>query len=183
MKDYHELYWKCDVLLLLRDVFEKFRNSSLKNYGLCPNHYLSAPALSWDEMLNMTKVELELWMLTCICSVRGGVSYISKRYSKASNKYLKSYDPKQKWKHIIYLGANNLYRYAMSKFLPTGGFKWIEPKEFDMNKYTKNSTKGYVLEVDLEYPKESRKLHNDFPLAPGRKNRCCLVIIKNCWSL
>ena len=131
-------------------------------------------------MLNMTKVELELWMLTCICSVRGGVSYISKRCSKASNKYLKSYDPKQESKHIIYLDVNNLYRYAMSKFLPTGGFKWIEPKEFDMNKYTKISIKGYVLEVDLEYPKELRKLENDFPLAPGRKKRCCLVIIKNC---
>ena len=45
MKDYHELYLKCDVLLLA-DVFEKFRNNSLKNYGLCPCHYLSKPGLS-----------------------------------------------------------------------------------------------------------------------------------------
>ena len=59
MKDYQDLYLKCGVLLLA-DVFEKFRNNSLKNYGLCPSHYLSAPALSWDAMLNMTKVELEL---------------------------------------------------------------------------------------------------------------------------
>ena len=59
MKDYHDLYLKCDVLLLAV-LFAKFRNNSLKNYGLCPSHYLSAPALSWDEMLNMTKVELEL---------------------------------------------------------------------------------------------------------------------------
>ena len=57
MKDYNDLYVKCDVLLL-RDVFEKFRNSSLKNYVLCPSHYLSAPALSWDAMLNMTKIKL-----------------------------------------------------------------------------------------------------------------------------
>ena len=56
MKDYHDLHLKCDVLLLA-DVFEKFRNNSLKNYGLCPSHYLSAPLLSWDAMLNMTKVE------------------------------------------------------------------------------------------------------------------------------
>ena len=40
-KDYHDLYLKCDVLLLA-DVFEKFRNNSLKNYGLCRSHYLSA---------------------------------------------------------------------------------------------------------------------------------------------
>ena len=59
MKDYHNLYLKFDVLLLA-DVFGKFRSNSLKNYGLCPSHYLSALALSWDAMLNMTKVELEL---------------------------------------------------------------------------------------------------------------------------
>ena len=54
MNDYHDLYLKCDVLLL-----EKFRNNSLKNYGLCTSHYLSAPALSWDALLNMRKVDLE----------------------------------------------------------------------------------------------------------------------------
>ena len=59
MKDYYDLNLKCDVLLLA-DVFEKFRNNSIKSYGLCPSHYLSAPALSWDAMLNMTKVKLEL---------------------------------------------------------------------------------------------------------------------------
>ena len=59
MKDYHDLYLKCDVLLLA-DVFEKFRSNSLKNYGLCSSHYLSAPALSWDAILNITKVELKL---------------------------------------------------------------------------------------------------------------------------
>ena len=37
-----------------------FRNNSLKNYGLCPSHYLRAPGLSWDAMLKMTKIELEL---------------------------------------------------------------------------------------------------------------------------
>ena len=46
--------------LLLADVFEQFRNNSLKNYGLCPSHYLSVTALNWDAVLNMTKVELEL---------------------------------------------------------------------------------------------------------------------------
>ena len=59
MKDYQDLYLKCDVLLLA-DVYEKFRNNRLKNYGLFPSHYLGAPALYWNVMLNMTKVELEL---------------------------------------------------------------------------------------------------------------------------
>ena len=65
MKDYYDLHLKCD-LSLLADVFEKFRNNCLKNYGLCSGHYLSAPALSWDAILNMTKVKLELvQILTC----------------------------------------------------------------------------------------------------------------------
>ena len=127
MKDDIDLYLKCDVLLLA-NVFEKIRNNRLKNYGLCPSHYLSAPALSWGAMLNMKKVELELipdldMYIFFEKGKRGGVSYISNRYSKANNKYLKSYDPKQESKHIIYLDANNLYVYAMSKFLPTSSFK------------------------------------------------------------
>ena len=80
--------------------------------------------------------------------------------------YIKSYDQKQDSKHITYLDANNLYGYAMSKFFPTSGFKCIDPKKFEWNKYTSNSSKGCVLEVDLEYPKESRELHNDYRLAP-----------------
>ena len=51
----------------------------------------------------------------------------------------------------------------MSKSFPTSGFKWIDPKEFDLNKYTSNSPKGCV-----EYPKDSQKLHNDYPLAPDK---------------
>ena len=134
IKDYRDLYLKC-AALLLADVFEKFRNNSLKNYGLCPSHYLSAPALSWDAMLNMTKVELELipdpnMYIFFEKGTRGGVSYISNRYSKANNKYLKSCELKQESKHIIYSDANHLYGYAMSKFLSTSGFKWIDTKKF-----------------------------------------------------
>ena len=126
MKDYHDLYLKCDVLLLA-NVFEKFKNESLKNYGLCLSHYLSAQALSWDVILNMTKVKLDFIPdpdMFFEKGTRGGVSYISNRYSKANNKYLKSYDPKQELKHIIYLDANNnLYGYAMSEFLPISRLK------------------------------------------------------------
>ena len=90
---------------MLADVFEKFRNKSLKNHGLYLSHYLSAPALSWDAILNMTKGELELiqdpdMYIFFEKGIRGRVSYISNRYSKANNNYLKSYDPKQESKHI-----------------------------------------------------------------------------------
>ena len=62
---------------------------------------------------------------------------------------------------------NNLYGYAMSQFLSTSAFKWIDPKEFDLNKYTSISLKGCFLEGDLS-PKELHKLHNDYPLAPDK---------------
>ena len=64
----------------------------------------------------------------------------------------------------------------MSKFLPTSRFKWIDPKEFELNKYTSNSSKVCVREVDLEYPKELRELRSDFSLPPGKietKEKCC----------
>ena len=52
MKNYHDLYLKCDILSL-GDIFEKFRNNSLANYGICPSHHLRAPALGWNVMLYM----------------------------------------------------------------------------------------------------------------------------------
>ena len=56
----------------------------------------------------------------------------------------------------------------MSKFLATNGFKWIDLKDFDSNKYNNNSWTGSVLGVDFEYLKESCKLNNDFHLVPDK---------------
>ena len=79
---------------------KKFRNNSLKNYGLCPSHYLSAPGLGWDATLKMKKIEPELITYPHMCifftnGSRGGISCISNKYSKDNNKYLISYGPKQ----------------------------------------------------------------------------------------
>ena len=121
-------------------------------------------------MLKMTKIKLEFIVdsedmyMFFEKGRRGGISYISNRYSKANYKYLNSYEPKQESKLIIYLDAHNLYGYAMSKFLPTSRSIWID-HEFELNKYTSNTSKGWVLKVDLEYLKELRELHNDYPLA------------------
>ena len=113
IQNFRNLHLKYDILLL-DDVFEKCRNNNLRNYGLLPSHFLGAPALSWDAMLNMEKVELELipdpdMYIVFEKGTKGGVSYISNRYSKANNKYLKSYDPNQESKHITYLDSNNFY--------------------------------------------------------------------------
>ena len=106
MKDYQKLYLKCDFLLLA-DAFKKFRNKSLKNYGLCLSHYLNTPGLIWDAILKMAKIKLELipdpgMYIFFDKGTKGGISYISNRYSKANNKYLKSYDRKQEPKHYIF---------------------------------------------------------------------------------
>ena len=105
IKDYHDLYLKCDVLLST-DVFEKFRNNSLKNYGLCLSDYFSAPGLSSDSMLKTTKIELELMpnpdmYIFLEKGTRGEILYIFIRYSKATNKYLKYYHWKEEAEHII----------------------------------------------------------------------------------
>ena len=79
MKDYHDMHLKCDVLLLA-GVFEKFINNSLKNNGLCLSHYLSAPGISWNAVLKMTKIKLELitdpYRFFYEKRIRGGISYI-----------------------------------------------------------------------------------------------------------
>ena len=77
----------------------------------------------------------------------------------------------------MYLDINNLYVYAISKFLPTSRFKLIDPKEFDLNKYTSNALKGFILKVDLEYPKELHELHKDYSLAPDK-----IEIKREIWS-
>ena len=99
MGDYHDHYLKKDILLLA-DVFEKFVDTCLKFYGLDPCHYFSSPGLSLDAMLKMTGVKLEkisdIHIYLFIEKVlRGGISYIAKRYVKANNKYMNDYDPKK----------------------------------------------------------------------------------------
>ena len=100
MGDYHDHYLKKDVLLSA-DVFEKFIATCLKFYGLDPCHYFSSPGLSWDAMLKMTGIELEKISdidkyLFIEKGLRGGISYIAKRYAKANNKYMNDYDPKNR---------------------------------------------------------------------------------------
>ena len=175
MGQYHDIYLGGDVLLLA-DVFESFRRTCLQYYKLDPCHYFTSPGLSWDAMLKMTKVELEL--MTDIDmyqfiekGMRGGISYIANRYGKANNKYMKGYDEKAPSKYLMYLDANNLYGWAMSQYLPTGNFKWMSKKKIDkldLAKYKDDSKRGLILEVDLEYPKELHDLHNEYPLAPEK---------------
>ena len=127
-------------------------------------------------MLKMTKIELELISdidmdLFIKKGMRGGISYIAKRQSQANNKCLKDYDDGKESVFIMYLHVNNLYGWAMTQYLPYGGFKWLNQKDisdFCLDSISKNSSIGNILEVDLEYPSELHDLHHDYPLAPQK---------------
>ena len=109
MSDYNDLYLKTDVLLL-GDVFEKFISTCLDYYRLDPCHYFSSPGLSWDAMIKITRIELELisdidMHLFIEKEMRGVISYIAKRYSKANNKYMECYDSSKESIYITYLDS------------------------------------------------------------------------------
>ena len=84
---------------------------------------------------------------------------------------MKDFDKNEVSKYIMYLDANNLYGWAMSQYLPTGGFRWMKQQHIDnldLAKYREDSKTGIILEVDLKYPKKLHDLHNDYPLAPEK---------------
>ena len=122
---------KADVALLA-DVFENFRNLCQEQYGLDPAHYYTSPGLSWDALLEKTGVELELFTdlemhLFVERGIRGGMSMVS-------NPLVPDYDPSKPNSYTMYLDANNLYDWAMSKPLPKRDFKWkgVMPTEDDI---------------------------------------------------
>jgi hypothetical protein len=180
LKDYTELYLSTDVYLLA-EVFEKFRDLSIKTYGLDPACYYTTPGFAWDAALKSTGVELEVLtdkdMVDFFIekgSMRGGISTVSrKKESVAKNKYMKNYDPTKPSTYILYLDVTNLYGHTMTGLLPTGGFEWLGQDK--INYYTKNLSKlfatiggeeGYILEVDLIYPCSLKDLHIELPMAP-----------------
>ena len=109
--------------------------------------------------------------------IRGGICHSIQRYAKTNNKYIKSYNNNEESCYIQYLDANNLYGWAISKKLPVNGFKWLDNdvvnEEFIKN-YDKNDIKGYILEVDVKYPKRLHELHSDLPSLSERMevNKC-----------
>ena len=174
--EYHDLYVQSDTLLLA-DVFENFRNKCLEVYELDPAHFLSLPGLAWQACLKKTNVKLELltdydMLLMVEEGIRGGICHSIHRYTKANNKYMKDYNKNIESSYIQNLDTNNLYSWAMSQKLPRNNFKWVEDtsiidEEFIKN-YNENSYKGYILEVDVKYPKKLHDLHSDLPFLPKK---------------
>ena len=183
--DYHDFHVQSDKLLLA-DVFENVRNRCIEIYEFDPAHFLSAPGLAWQACLKKTEIKLELltdidMLLMVEKGIRGGICHAIYRYAKANNKYMKNYDKNIESSYPMYLYANNLYGWAMSQRLPVNSFEWMEQlSEFDerfIKNYDENNDKGYILEVDVEYPKNLFNLHSDLPFLPERKK------IKKCNKL
>ena len=163
--EYHDLYLKTDVILLA-NVFEAFREVCLKNYRLDPGHFYTAPGLAWKACLKKTKIRLELlldpdMLLMFERGIRGGITQSVHRWAKANNPYMNSFNPNERTNYLQYLDANNLYGWAMSQALPTGGFKWTKVKPEEIFELAKLKNEGYLLEIDVKYPKELQDSNND----------------------
>ena len=177
--EYHDLYVQSDTLLL-KDVFENFRNLCLDIYELDPVYFVSAPGLAWQACLKKVEVKLELltdydMILMIEKGIRGGICQATHRYAKANNKYMKNYDKNNESSYIEYLDANNLYGWAMSQKLPVNGFKWVKQKKLSkfnedfIKKYDEDCNKGYFLQVDIDYPKKIFNLHKGLLFLPKWK--------------
>lgn len=176
LREYTDLYLKTDVLLLA-DIFENFRDKSIKIHELDPAHYFTLPGYSWDCMLKYTEVKVELFteidqLLFAERGLRGGISQCSNRFCKANNEYMGSmYDKTRPQSFLIMWDVNNLYGVPMTQNLPISNYSWCDQSIFTDVKQIEqmilntsdDAEIGYILEVDLKYPKELHDAHNDYP--------------------
>ena len=112
---------------------------------------------------------------------RGGICQAVHRYVRANNKYMNNCDEDKELSYLVYVDANNLYGWSMCKKLPVSDLKYIDDisiftEDFIKN-YDENNDKGYIIVVDVEYPRNLYKLHSDLPFLPER------IKVSNCTKL
>ncbi|KAL4104589.1 hypothetical protein QTP88_019883 [Uroleucon formosanum] len=170
--EYSDLYLKTDVTILA-DVFENFRDLCLSTLELDLAHYMIAPGFAFDCMLKYTKVKLSRLkdynqLRFFKLSIKGGLCQSTKRYVKANIPNIEGldYNSNEPITWITYLDCVNLYGKSMLTELPFKDFEWVDDLNIDITKIAGDSKVGYILEVDIEYPKHLHKNHNDFPFLP-----------------
>ena len=131
-----------------------------KDCEICPDEFKLGLLTDIDMLLMFEK------------GIRGGITQAVKRYAKSNVKYIKDlYNPDQESIFPEYLDANNLYLWVRVQNLPTHGFLWKEAESFTPEKIdelVKKDKKGYLLEVNVEYPKGLHKNHNELPFLAER---------------
>ena len=178
---YHDLYLMLDVVLL-SDVFENFRDTTMADIGLDPARFVSLPSLSKEsglfshpniivdgierpfevKLFDDKEAHMDMYLFA-EKAIRGGVSMIPGRYAVV----------KLGESVIVYVDANNLYGWAMSQAMPVGDYRWLTGWEIAMLSIVANIMQiaddgdiGYFFEVDLEIPEEHHDKFRDYPLAP-----------------
>lgn len=169
-----EVYLSCDVLALA-DLFERYRNMGMRQFSLDPVFFFSASHYSWNCMLKFTGAQIELiqdtemwhWVRS---AVRGGLTYVVRRYMKANLPHLPDYREEEASTQLCYLDCRGLYSYCLRRPLPLGNYKWLSEKKvkcFDIHCAKKG--KGHILQVDVSYPQELHAYFRDLPPLPHHK--------------
>ena len=169
LQDYLRVYLQADVLQLA-DIFESFADMAFSDYGLDVKKHISLPSYSYDSVLKMSAVKLELntdvsAYLMVESAIQGGISTISNRFSRANNWMVPDHDESKPTSYIVYLDMVNLYSYAMSLPLPVGDYKFLEQDEinkFDILSVNPQGEIGYFLGINLEYPSSLHHSRSDF---------------------
>ena len=179
--EYRDLYVKRDTALLA-DIFENFRDEHIETDKRDPAYFLTTPGLSWWACLKKAGVKLELlrdenMFLMFEEGIRGGICNNVHSYTEA-NKYMNNYDKNKESSFLIYVDANNLYGWTMTKKLQVDSIKWVDDlfmfTEDFIKSYNEEGDVGYLLVVDVEYPKTLHMLHSDLPFLPEKMkiNKC-----------
>ena len=162
-------------MVLLAKKYEAFRDTCLKHYKLDPAHFYTSAWLAWKACLKHTGIRLELLTdpdMLLEQGIRGGITQAVCKYSSVNNKYMGDrFDPKSESSYLQYLDTNNLYGWAMSQPHPTGGFKWVDVNPSEISELATQTDKGYLLEVNVSYPKELHNSHNDLPFMCERRDK------------
>ena len=189
-KDYMLNYLKLDVFQLA-DVFETFRELTLREDGLDPAYYFTLPGLSWDSAFKMTGISVDLISNAdtyCFIEdgIRGGMTFVNEHHAVANNPRIGQVRDDEPLVDLLYVDANNLYGNALSMKLPQSDFQWVDdPDSIDVLNFDYDGDVGHLFEVDLDYPAEIQDKTIDLPFAPEKMTipeSCLTDFMKQQWT-